>query len=81
VEGTGGNLPGYDPTLFVYEHVPGGTGLAERIWEQRDVLLARTLKMVEGCACPAGCPSCIGPGDAVRKSAAVDLLLMLLPSA
>src|SRR4030088_2934665 len=22
--------PGFNPTLFVYEHVPGGTGLAER---------------------------------------------------
>ncbi|MGH7435356.1 MAG: DEAD/DEAH box helicase, partial [Polyangiaceae bacterium] len=79
--GPEGAVPGYDPTLFVYEHVPGGTGLAVRIWEQRDVLLARTLGMIEGCACPAGCPSCIGPGDASRKGAAVDLLRMLLPSA
>ena len=24
----GGPMPGYSPTLFLYEHVPGGTGLA-----------------------------------------------------
>jgi DEAD/DEAH box helicase domain-containing protein len=77
----GGPVPGYSPTLFVYEHVPGGTGLAERIWEQRDVLLARALRMIEGCPCPSGCPSCIGPGDVERKGAAVDMLLRLIPSA
>jgi DEAD/DEAH box helicase domain-containing protein len=77
----GGPVPGFNPTLFVYEHVPGGTGLAERIWEQRDVLLARALRMIESCSCPSGCPSCIGPGDIERKGAALDLLLMLVPSA
>ncbi|MCI4354575.1 MAG: DUF1998 domain-containing protein, partial [Thermoplasmata archaeon] len=77
----GALAPGYSPTLFVYEHVPGGTGLAERIWEQRDVLLARALRMIEGCPCQAGCPSCVGPGDASRKGAAVELLLALVPSA
>ncbi len=77
----GGPVPGFDPTLFIYEHVPGGTGLAERIWEQREVLLARALRMIETCPCTAGCPSCIGPGDTQRKSAALDLLLALVPSA
>jgi DEAD/DEAH box helicase domain-containing protein len=77
----GALAPGYSPTLFVYEHVPGGTGLAERIWEQREVLLARALRMIEGCPCQAGCPSCVGPGDSSRKGAAVELLLALVPSA
>jgi DEAD/DEAH box helicase domain-containing protein len=81
LRGSAGPVPGYDPTLFVYEHVPGGTGLAERVWEQRDVLLSRALKMIEGCPCATGCPSCIGPGDVDRKSAAVELLLSLVPSA
>jgi ATP-dependent helicase YprA (DUF1998 family) len=73
-KGPGGVAPGYSPTLFVYEHVPGGSGLAERIWEQRDVLLARTLRLIETCPCPGGCPACVGPGEASRKSAAVSLL-------
>src|ERR1019366_6616042 len=58
----GGPRPGYSPTLFLYEHVPGGTGLAERIWEQRDVLLDRTRQMIETCPCATGCPACVGPG-------------------
>jgi DEAD/DEAH box helicase domain-containing protein len=77
----GGPVPGFNPTLFVHEHVPGGTGLAERIWEQREVLLARALRMIRGCPCPSGCPSCIGPGDVERKSAAIDLLTALVPAA
>src|SRR5450432_694900 len=70
----GGPRPGYSPTLFLYEHVPGGTGLAERIWEQRDVLLDRTRQMIETCPCATGCPACVGPGDATRKAVALVLL-------
>jgi DEAD/DEAH box helicase domain-containing protein len=65
---------GFNPTLFLYEHVPGGTGLAERIWEQREMLLARALRMVESCRCASGCPACVGPGEATRKATAVELL-------
>jgi DEAD/DEAH box helicase domain-containing protein len=64
----------HSPTLFLHEHVPGGTGLAERIWEQRDVLLSRVRRMIESCPCAAGCPSCVGPGDLSRKAAALELL-------
>ncbi len=62
------------PTLFVYEHVPSGTGLAERIWEQRDALLPATLRLIEGCPCAIGCPACVGPGEPSRKAAAVGIL-------
>jgi DEAD/DEAH box helicase domain-containing protein len=57
----GGPAPGYSPTLFIYEHTPGGIGLAERIFEQREVLIARALRLVEGCPCDFGCPACVGP--------------------
>jgi DEAD/DEAH box helicase domain-containing protein len=77
----GGPRPGANPTLFVYEHVPGGTGLAERIWEQRDVIVARTLRMIESCACATGCPACVGPGETRRKADAVGLLRGLLVDA
>ena len=74
----GGPQPGYSPTLFLYEHVPGGIGLAERIFEQREPLLARALRLIESCACESGCPACVGPGDfaatASRKSVALELL-------
>ncbi|MBX3216705.1 MAG: DEAD/DEAH box helicase [Labilithrix sp.] len=57
----GGPAPGYNPTLFLYEHTPGGIGLSERIFAQRDLLLARALRLVEGCPCVSGCPACVGP--------------------
>jgi DEAD/DEAH box helicase domain-containing protein len=77
----GGPQPGFSPTLFVYEHVPGGTGLAERIWEQRDELLARALRLVERCPCRAGCPACVGPGESTRKPTAIELLRSVVPTA
>jgi DEAD/DEAH box helicase domain-containing protein len=77
----GGPNAGYSPTLFLYEHVPGGTGLAERIWEQREALLERTTRMIGSCPCEAGCPACVGPSaessQAGRKRAALELLAYL----
>jgi DEAD/DEAH box helicase domain-containing protein len=74
----GGPQPGYNPTLFLYEHVPGGIGLSERIFEQREALVARALRLIESCACASGCPACVGPGDfhaaVSRKSVALELL-------
>ena len=72
---------GFCPTLFLYEHVPGGTALAERVWEQRGVLLPAALRLIERCPCTAGCPSCVGPGEAARKSVAIDLLRTVIPTA
>ncbi len=65
---------GYRPTLFLHEQVPGGTGLAERIWEQRESLLAQTLQMILTCPCAAGCPACVGPGEVSRKATSLELL-------
>jgi DEAD/DEAH box helicase domain-containing protein len=76
----GGPRPGYSPTLFLYEHIPGGTGLAQRIFEQRDVLLARAMTLVETCPCTSGCPACVGPCEEVRegvkgrKALAIEIL-------
>jgi DEAD/DEAH box helicase domain-containing protein len=76
----GGPRPGYSPTLFLYEHIPGGTGLAQRIFEQRDVLLSRAFALIESCPCVSGCPACVGPceeprvGVKGRKSLAIDIL-------
>jgi DEAD/DEAH box helicase domain-containing protein len=63
----GGPKPGYSPTLFLYEHTPGGIGLAERIFAQREVLLVRALRLIEGCPCSSGCPACVGRRRRGRK--------------
>ncbi len=56
-----GGAPGFDPTLFLYDHVPGGIGLAPRIFEAREELLHRARSLVLDCGCESGCPGCIGP--------------------
>ena len=56
-----GEGAGFDPTLFFYDAVPGGVGLAPRLFEQREALLLRTRAAIEGCGCDDGCPACIGP--------------------
>jgi DEAD/DEAH box helicase domain-containing protein len=51
---------GFDPTIFLYDHVPGGVGLAPRLFESRELLLRRARAMIETCPCEEGCPACIG---------------------
>jgi DEAD/DEAH box helicase domain-containing protein len=71
----------YRPTLFLYDALPGGVGLARRIFERAEDLLLRAASLIRGCACPSGCPACVGPSvsldDAAgsqRKQLAVALL-------
>jgi len=49
------------PTIYLYEAVPGGVGLSERLWKRHDELLAGAADLIAGCACEAGCPACTGP--------------------
>jgi DEAD/DEAH box helicase domain-containing protein len=49
------------PTIYLYEAVPGGIGLAERLWERHDELVAAAFDLIASCGCEAGCPSCTGP--------------------
>jgi DEAD/DEAH box helicase domain-containing protein len=69
--------PGFDPTLFLFDNVPGGVGLAERIFERAPELLGRARVLIRGCGCPDGCPSCVGATETaggLRKRAALGLL-------
>ncbi|WP_228559751.1 MULTISPECIES: DEAD/DEAH box helicase [Myxococcus] len=64
---------GFDPTLFLYDNVPGGVGLAARLYDQRDELLSRARRLLEACTCEDGCPACIGPAaGAMPGQAPVD---------
>jgi DEAD/DEAH box helicase domain-containing protein len=49
------------PTIYLYEAVPGGIGLAERLWQRHDSLLSAAADLIAGCGCEAGCPACTGP--------------------
>ncbi|MEJ7697643.1 MAG: DEAD/DEAH box helicase [Candidatus Limnocylindrales bacterium] len=50
-----------EPTVYLYEAVPGGIGLAERLWERHDELLAAAADLIDTCTCEGGCPACTGP--------------------
>jgi DEAD/DEAH box helicase domain-containing protein len=49
------------PTLFIYENQPGGVGMARRLWEIHGQLMDAARQVVSRCACPGGCPGCVGP--------------------
>ena len=52
---------GFDPTIFLYDNIPGGVGLSARLFDQRQELLWRAQRLLEACPCEDGCPACIGP--------------------
>lgn len=65
------------PTIYLYESVPGGVGLSERLWERHDELLTGAADLIAACACDAGCPACTGPRlqpDVDSKALALRLL-------
>ena len=60
--------------------MPGGVGLAARLFERHDELVRGARDLVAACACLTGCPACAGPsletgGDA--RAVALRLLTML----
>ncbi|MEO6045608.1 MAG: Zn-binding domain-containing protein, partial [Tepidiformaceae bacterium] len=68
------------PTVFLYDSVPGGVGLAEKLFEVRESLLEACLALATSCECSAGCPGCVGP-QVDPKSAAKKAARMLLTRA
>ena len=47
------------PTIFIYDGIAGGIGLAEKAQELFPKITKLAYKMVSGCKCRTGCPSCI----------------------
>jgi len=65
------------PTIYLYESVPGGVGLSERLWQRHDELIAGATDLILACPCDAGCPACTGPRlepDIDAKALALRLL-------
>jgi DEAD/DEAH box helicase domain-containing protein len=68
------------PTLYLYDAVPGGVGLTERLFTLTDQLVRACREAVDSCACTDGCPACVGPAIEVgpRGKATVSELLAAL---
>jgi DEAD/DEAH box helicase domain-containing protein len=49
------------PTIYLYEAVPGGVGLSERLFERYEDLVRGATDLIAACDCQAGCPACTGP--------------------
>ncbi len=70
------------PAIVIYDTIPGGIGLSERLYDLHDELVSKTLSLVAECPCDSGCPSCVGPGGesgSGGKREALALLTKLAP--
>jgi DEAD/DEAH box helicase domain-containing protein len=74
------------PTIFVYDGHPGGVGITERGFEAFEGWVADTAKLLSGCPCEHGCPSCVQSpkcgnlNDMLDKAGALQLLERMLGS-
>ncbi len=71
------------PTVYLYEAVPGGVGLSERLYDRHSELLAGATDLLAGCGCESGCPACTGPRlepDVDAKALALRLVQALRPT-
>lgn len=50
-----------NPAILIYDKIPGGIGLSQRLFEQHQMLIQGALEMVNECPCQDGCPACVGP--------------------
>lgn len=69
------------PTLYIYENIPGGVGLARKIYSEADRLFETTINHIRKCGCASGCPVCVGPELEIGekgKSGAIKLLEYML---
>ncbi len=65
------------PAVYLYDMVPGGVGLSDRLFDVRDELLEAALAMVLACPCDNGCPTCVGPQVESNPRAKRSAVLLL----
>ncbi|MBA4494942.1 DEAD/DEAH box helicase [Paenactinomyces guangxiensis] len=65
------------PTIYLYDKVPGGVGLSDKLFELHDQLMSIAKNHIRKCPCKEGCPSCVGPVVETGEGAK-DLTLKLL---
>jgi len=75
------------PTIFVYDGHSGGVGIAERGFDVFEGWAEDTAKLLRGCPCERGCPSCVQSpkcgnlNEPLDKAGALTLLDRMLASA
>jgi DEAD/DEAH box helicase domain-containing protein len=66
-----------EPTIFIYDRHPGGSGFSEKLHDLHSLLLRDTLSLIRDCPCEHGCPRCISPQTRWSDSAKDDARLIL----
>jgi DEAD/DEAH box helicase domain-containing protein len=72
------------PTIFVYDGHAGGVGITERGFEAFEGWVEDTAKLLVGCPCERGCPSCVQSpkcgnlNEPLDKAGALTLLRRML---
>ncbi|HEU4448763.1 MAG TPA: DEAD/DEAH box helicase [Gaiellaceae bacterium] len=72
------------PTVFVYDGHAGGVGIARRGYDELEGWVVDTERLLAGCPCADGCPSCVQSpkcgnlNEFLDKGAALTLLRRLL---
>ena len=75
------------PTIFVYDGHSGGVGITERGFEVFEGWAGDTAKLLHGCPCDHGCPSCVQSpkcgnlNEPLDKTGALRLLERMLSAA
>jgi DEAD/DEAH box helicase domain-containing protein len=74
------------PTIFVYDGHAGGVGLTRRGYDAFEGWVEDTARMLSGCPCERGCPSCVQSpkcgnlNEPLDKAGALSLLERMLSS-
>jgi len=75
------------PTIFLYDGHPGGIGIARTAFLRFEELCNDARRLIEGCGCSKGCPSCVQSpkcgnlNEPLSKAGALRLLEHLLEGA
>ncbi|PRQ02240.1 putative ATP-dependent helicase Lhr [Enhygromyxa salina] len=73
-------IAGGRPTVYLYDDLPGGAGLATRAHSLGRPFFEQVLAVVRGCGCAHGCPTCIGTELALDPLGSVGGAQLLDPS-
>ena len=59
------------PCVYLYDNLSGGAGLATQAYALGGKLFEQVIRIIEGCTCRGGCPTCLGvprvPGAAAPE--------------
>jgi DEAD/DEAH box helicase domain-containing protein len=72
------------PTVFIYDGHAGGVGIARRGYDQLEGWVGDTERLLAGCPCESGCPSCVQSpkcgnlNEFLDKAGALTLLRRML---